>query len=414
MKLFDDIIRTDQQSKRKNESIFDYMNNSGRASVAGVRALLEAWFERFPDNAQFRGRFRSRIDFQHQGAFFELYLHEMLLSMGFELVLEPEMAGEATTHPDFKVLLDGQPRFYLEAILAAGSEAEAAEDARMSAVFNVINCMNSPNFILSVYHSGVPASSPPARRLCQELERWLSSLDPDEHARIAEQAGVDQLPIREWQHEDWKLTFRAFPKSLEYRGQPGAPVIAVIGPSDAAVVETHVPVRSAVRRKATKYGNLDLPYIVAVNIIEPLADQIDVFNALFGQEQLTVSLCHEGDLLEKETRASDGGQRRVRIGSLIEIEKKTRVPNGAWFGPKGPQNTRVSAVLAGYNLTPWVSATRTPEMVHNPWALSPLSSDLWPLPQVLINKKEDCLEEITGKAAIDFLTFPDSWPLADN
>lgn len=401
MKLFDDIIRTDQRSKRENESLFDYINLSGRASVASIRELLECWFDKFPEDdkshkdakSQIRGRFRSPIDFQHQGAFFEIYLHELLLSMGFDIDLEPKMGGGTSTHPDFKILINGQPQFYLEATLAAQSEAEAADNARMAEVFDVINRINSPNFLLSLSYRGVPSSSRSTKRLCQELELWLSSLNPDEVARTAEQAGLDQLPLREWMHGDWNLTFTAFPKSPEYRGQEG-PIIGVIAPLgtdeiEAYEVKTHESVRSAVRKKATKYKDLDLPYVVAVNIIEPFANQIDVFNALFGLEQITVSLPNW-------------------------VENKTRMPNGAWFGPKGPQNKRVSAVLIECNLTPRLSATRTPEMIHNPWASLPLSSDIWPLPQLLIDLDKNRLEKITGKAAKDFLSFPDLWPLAED
>lgn len=398
MKLFDAIVRTDQRSKWENESLFDYLNASGRASVACVRELLEGWFSKFPEEvrSQFRGRFRSRIDFQHQGAFFELYLHELLLSMGFELALEPKMAGGTSTHPDFKVFIDGQPKFYLEATLAAQSEGEAAEDARMAEIFDIINRITSPNFLLSLSYRGVPSTSPSARRFCQKLERWLSTLDPDEVTRVVEQTGIEQLPSLKWQQGDWELTFTAFPKSPAYRGQVG-PVIGIIAPMGAGEIEAYEvriyeSVRSAVRKKATKYNDLDLPYIVAVNIIKPFASRMDVLDGLFGLEQITESIRPDGHW----------------------VEKKTRLPNGAWFGPKGPQNKRVSAVLAGYNLTPRGSATRTPELVHNPWALMPISPNTWPLPQLFINLEKACLEEITGKRTKDVLCFPDLWPLVDD
>lgn len=156
--------------------------------------------------------------------------------------------------------------------------------------------------------------------------------------------------------------------------------------SGAAVVNTHVSVHKAVKEKATKYKELDLPYIVAVNIIDPFASQDDLLSALFGEKQITLSLLR---------------------AQASWVQRESRARNGAWFGPLGPHNTRVSAVLAGFNLTPIVIATRSPEMIHNPWASLPLHSDLWPLAQILPNLEEDCLDNIPGKTPTDLMVFPE-------
>src|SRR5262249_52731893 len=105
MQLFDEVNRVDQRSKRENEPLFDYYNCSGRRSVGALRELLESWFQRYPQTARkdLRARFRSRIDAQHQAAFFELYLHEFLRAMGFEIYVHPELCENTPTHPDFVV-----------------------------------------------------------------------------------------------------------------------------------------------------------------------------------------------------------------------------------------------------------------------------------------------------------------------
>jgi hypothetical protein len=397
MKLFDDLSRTDQRPRLENEPIFDYLNSSGRSLVAGVRDLLELWFERYPEDAknQLKRRLSSRENAQHKSAFFELYLHELLTS-SFEVELEPDLVTGAQTHPDFKVKLAEQSLFYLEAVLATQSVAEAANDARVATVIEAINRINSPNFMLQVSYSGPPKNSPPTRHLRRQLERWLSGLNPDEVATIDVQTGYDKLPCYKWSHEEWRVEFRAIPIAPEFRGLGVASVIGSIMPSipgaeidlDSYVDRKHEAVREAVRRKATKYEQLGLPYVVAVNILEPFAEDRHLLDALFGEEQITVSLSASGSWSTRESRARDG----------------------AWIGPAGPHNTRVSAVLAGFNLTPLVSATRAPVLIHNPWASQPLPTDLWPLPQIVINLETGTLDRIDGKGPAELLRFPSPWP----
>jgi hypothetical protein len=57
--------------------------------------------------------------------------------------------------------------------------------------------------------------------------------------------------------------------------------------------------------------------------------------------------------------SADGGVRHVRN------------PDGAWRGPQGPRNTRVSAVLYAQGITPWNLARTRASVIINPWARRP-------------------------------------------
>ncbi|GAH72403.1 unnamed protein product, partial [marine sediment metagenome] len=103
-------------------------------------------------------------------------------------------------------------------------------------------------------------------------------------------------------------------------------------------------------------------------------DDIDISNALFGEEQVTI-IFHRNNVI---------GQ------------KPNRKPNGAWYGPNGPQNKRVSAALIAVNLYPWSIAKVTPILWHNPWASCPLATDTWPLPQ-LVSGENNKLVKCKGK-----------------
>jgi len=77
MKLFDEIQRNSYESAMYAEPDFIYLNRSARDEFARIRDLLEDWFGHYPipNQQELRSNFRSDIDHQHQGAFFELFLH---------------------------------------------------------------------------------------------------------------------------------------------------------------------------------------------------------------------------------------------------------------------------------------------------------------------------------------------------
>src|SRR5260370_26729319 len=136
MPLFDaNVVSIGDRPKRYAESTFDYYNRSARRDVARVKALLEDWLSRFPLDGQhdLRQRFRSDSDRQHYGAFFELYLHELLTRLGYSVEVHPNI--EEATHPDFLVSRNGVRSFYVEAVIGAESDEEVAQQRRMNQVY---------------------------------------------------------------------------------------------------------------------------------------------------------------------------------------------------------------------------------------------------------------------------------------
>jgi hypothetical protein len=188
--LFDDKQPGDRGLPRRKQPAFDYLNDSARRPAASIRELLEAWFRRDLDPAKLdlRGRFRSEKASNHLGAFFELYLHELLCSMGLEVQVYPDLSGERKTRPNFLALKDGRPCFYLEATRDGPAEDDTAEKARMDRVYDTLNDMQSPSFFLAIYLRGGPATPPPGKRLRRELEQCLAALDCPQtsfHSRVS-------------------------------------------------------------------------------------------------------------------------------------------------------------------------------------------------------------------------------------
>ncbi|MGA2992349.1 MAG: hypothetical protein ABSD88_17910, partial [Candidatus Korobacteraceae bacterium] len=144
MPLFDDIRHIEMRPRRQNEGVFEYMNTSARPGICRIRELLERWFEHLPANAKadVGSRFRTRDG--HEGAFFELYWHELLLSNCYKVELHPTIADGANK-PDFLVYRNDVPQFYLEATLAM-PQGNLAADRRFAELHDTLDRMNSPDY----------------------------------------------------------------------------------------------------------------------------------------------------------------------------------------------------------------------------------------------------------------------------
>jgi hypothetical protein len=389
MTLFDDSVdRSGDGPPKHSEPRYQYLNRSGRLDIGRIRVTLEQWYARYPEEHQrdLLGRFRSDDDAHHVAAFFELYLHELLIRLDCRVVLHPELSGGVSTRPDFLVeRLDGE-RFYLEAALATDESTEEASKRRMiNVVYDTLNRMESPNFFIGVEPVGSPTSSPPGREIRSFLERELAKLNPDDVAQLIEKGGYRAAP--EWRFEaaGWRAKFFPIPKSPDARGKPG---VRPLGMWFHGVhqITTWQAIRDSVLAKAGRYGELDLPYVVAVDVFAEHQDRIQVMEALFGQEQIVIRWS----------------------GGIPGKAEPARAPNGVWTSETGPRNTRVSAVLIGENVLPSRAAAPTLCLYHNPWAKRAYRGALTRLPQAV--PVVDHMEWRDGLHTADALGLPKDWP----
>ena len=146
MSIFDDIPREDQDLPHQDEAAFAYLNRSSRTEAIRVRQLLDFWVDHYP--AQHRdalvARFRSTIDDHHLSAFFELFLHELALQCGHQVIpIEPTLSHTPNS-PDFLIESNQGSRFYLEGVMATGrSREETAAQARLNQALAAIDPASS-------------------------------------------------------------------------------------------------------------------------------------------------------------------------------------------------------------------------------------------------------------------------------
>ncbi len=376
---FNDIARDGQEPASHLIGAFDYLNASGRPEAAAVRALIDQWLAAYPapNRPEMIRRLRSRDDVLHRSAFFELLLHALLIRQGFTIVeIEPQLANGRA--PDFMVEAPDGRRFYLEATLASGmATASAGADRRMREALQAIDDVESPDFFLHLRSSGMPTRPIATSRLRRSVQHFVDGLDYE--AAVA-RAAVDQPAAPIWQHEEHGAQFmiQPVPKRTPRLGGRAIGVRMLPG----GIIHPEVAIKSAVEGKAGRYGNIDLPLVIAVNALEEFVGIDDAIDALFGTTGVVIP--------------ENGEPRHVRNA------------DGAWRNAGGPVYTRSSAVLFVERLSAWGVGQRSLRLILNPWARSQIAG--LPLGVEVREVIDKRLQTLPGQSLREIFGLPEGWP----
>jgi hypothetical protein len=359
--LFSDITRTAVDSKTDEESEYSYLNRIARIEAGAIRGVLQDWFSRYPtsEKKRFLSRFCTDDDISFLSSFFELYLHELLLRLNY--TVELETLSSSGKRPDFLVKSTDGDEFYMEAVLATGMSDEViAAEKRKNVVYGGLEKIESPDYFICMNISGNPIEPPSGKKLRKKISRWLDSLHYEDLLEKFINEGKSAMPTLGHSEAGWNIEFYVLPKQTS-RGKSGVRPVGVKF-FDFRTRDSRTAIRDAITRKATRYGELGKPYVVAVNSLQWPVDQIAIMEALFGKEVWSVP----------------------RTGFEGEPEMRRR-PDGAWTCEKGPQNTRVSAVLLGVSIHPWTMADDKRDLLlcHNPWAQFTCNGKITELSQLI-------------------------------
>ncbi|MGW4619539.1 hypothetical protein [Streptomyces sp. NPDC004592] len=373
--------RTDVSPRRAAESHAQFFGRVAGPFWDQVRDVINEWWSHLPDHVQpgLRSRLLDRnSDANVSSALWELYLHEMLLGSGCTVEIEQRI-GTRGNNPDFLVTRNGE-EFVVEAIWTTQRLSGTGFTPAPPQLLDAIDGVPSPNFFVSYKVDKAGPTTPSQRRLKTGLERWLASLDPDQV--IADYERKVPLPRYTWQEAGWCLTFEAIPRSPGKRDDPTSrtigihPVEWLDGESDRVL--------EAVKKKGGKYGDLALPFIVAVGYAAPFPEDDDTASALYGTSM--VEYAH--------TSGPTTG----------------RMSDGYWTANHA--HARVSGVLIVANPAPWTWTKSTPVLWQSP---DPKSRPVpilppWVTAQLVEAQVERRPAAVPIHAA---LGLPEHWPIGD-
>ena len=323
--------------------MFTFLGGNESPYWDAVRDALEHWFGELPATEQdeLKRRFRTGKYGEILSAFWQLYVHALLVRT-FTVKPHPAVSG-SNRRPDFLAVNDAGESFFLEAAVIVEADEQAARRRVHAAIFDHINSVPSPRFWLRVYFDAEGSRPPPAARLRPFLIRWLATLDYHRAVELATAKRFGELPVCRWQRAGWTLRFMALPKVPPERG----PTIGMY-PTEGGVFDSRSEILPTLKKKASRYGQLDRPYVIAVLCDSVVADDSDIEAALYGRTTVSVAR------VEGETSFTDAH----------------RKADGLWTPARG---TRVSAVMTALRLKPWAVARVVPRLWINPWATAPLT-----------------------------------------
>lgn len=386
MSLFDDIPRNLEGPSSHDEPQFRYLNQSNRPEASRIRGVLEEWYRHFPikHKEALRKDFRSYVDKKHLSAIFELYLHELVLRLGCSVEVHPVLL-HTQKKPDFLVTEADQTQFYLEAKLVTGeTDKDAGARARIYRVYDGINeRVQSNKYLIMIKVRRHTVQTPRITEIASFIRTKLEHAD---YKYLLSQSSSARKVMWTWKENGWWIEISPLPNPKEARNQKTSPIIG-ISSERATFSKGRESIRSAVVRKAGRYGALDLPYLIAINVCMHAIDIETVENALIGDPKYEVEITPEGL----------PGQGRWQ-----------REFNGAWTKHSGARYTRNSAVLFALRLNAWTAANASLRLFHHPLAKSPYNGVLCQVAQWRVHNNQRELTE--GLVPRKLFGLPMGWP----
>jgi hypothetical protein len=383
--VFDTREQMDIGRKLRSESIFEYLNRSAEEPACRVRNQIETWYSLFPTDgkADVRGRLRSGEAVGFDSAFHELCLHAMLVELGLMAELHPALPW-STKNPDFLVRGDQSGEFYLEAVAPTDVADPAARQRAATLLDGLDTKLSNPNYWLSITVEQYSTQNGSSKRFRRFVDHAIANL-PATPLTMGRGLSEQIEPRRfEYAEDGWIIEFAAFPKAEVLRGKTGAIGIEFSGFEDVVV---HKRLRIVLETKAKKYGNLGLPFVIAVNTNDMLGDEHELLMALFGI-----------------------GATPLRKGTT-PLDSQVRLPHdGLWIKAATPRNTQVSGVLFTRKVSAANLGSATATLYQNPWATRPHLGHLTQLPTVSFTTDATEYETQVGQSLLQLLKLQAGWP----
>ncbi len=281
MSLFEEAKqRSTRRARRPGETVFEFCDTVDCPDLAGGRAVVNEWFERFPlsHKAELRRRLGSRDESDHFSALFELQLFAMLTANGLRIEPIAPQANKST--PDFMYLKDGDPSAHVEATVRLGDGDSSFHTFLQQATALVVNKQRRLRIVVS--ETKTTAITAGARKfapfLLREFERCMRVVNVESlHA-------PKQLDEIEFRDEDSGWYVRCTLYAWHKDQAPRSTIAIALSGGPAQWSQAIPQLREEIRKKRQQHRGAELPLFVAISWHDFLhaPDEDDVHVALAG------------------------------------------------------------------------------------------------------------------------------------
>ncbi len=309
--------------------------------LVAARQKFLSWLAEVPEpnRTVWEGRLKSDLDHPHFSVRFELYLHNYFKSNGWDLEIEPEMRG-TSNKPDFKVS-HGDDCILVEAKVVLDEKGTAQQTQRLRQLAdNLTNKLS--RYIIIQPLSDLPTSLPTSK-IRNQVEQHVKILADE----------VLEFDLRDVHlNTPYTLKVVILPKGSE-PDKAGGIGGTVSGVHTLAIGRR---IRDALEQKAGKYGDIDVPFLIAVygkgEFPLKTRDEVD---ALFGDRVFLVPTKRRGAVTEG----------RKPNGFFISMRNETH------------RHKQVSAVL--FYRFKWLEDNHVHQIhiYHNPFAQRIVNTNLF-------------------------------------
>ena len=315
-----------------------------------VRGEFLTWLEEVPEphRTDLNHRLKSTLDAPHFSARLELFMHHYFATGAWSIQIHPDIPG-TKNHPDFLVERQGS-QCLVECRIVMDRQVVAQQEQRLRQLADELSGKLGTTVILEPLENLPP--SLPAKRIRNEINH-----------RIQENHEMLEIDVR-GEHQGARYGIRAIVIFNEDKNELTAGVEGMM--SQVQTITARNQVREALREKASKYGELQLPFVIAVS----------------SEMNFPTWTKHELDALF--------GDRVWNIYPSDQVTE-TRKPNGLFSMTRDGDSryARVSAVL--FYRFKWLNNGHEHRMhvYHNPYATMPLDPGIFPdVPQFVWLDKE--------------------------
>ncbi len=325
------------------------------------RNELRDYLKQFPrgkDRNDLKRRLRSYTESGFYSACFELYLYHLLIERSLNVIPHPDLPG-VSTHPEFEIN-HKLCNFYVETTLALESEDFQAQEQRLRELVDAIRNIRGKITLLAQPATHIPLDFP-LDSVRDFLKEEISKLNANE--------------LQSPKTLTFQTVFNDNSVAIDFEvinaeQKESESVIQAWGWTGAKEVTTHHRIKRRVGIKASKYGEINIPYVIAVwpRTGFPLLKET-ALKALYGDLQVQISK-KPGEGIVGESRAWNGAFNTIFGGVLL--------------------NQHVGAVALYREQFSRLSYTRNLYIYHNPYTTNPITENIFSdLPQFVFRKNED-------------------------
>lgn len=237
-----------------------------------ARQRVEAMLAHYPEGS--RGtlitRLKTRVAWQSNDTFFELFVLNLFLERGFTLVGVEQPLPHTGFVVDFTFAAPDGTKLMVEVVCYNPPHESIGPKKRLDEVINSVDAVESAHYQVALSDvTGTPAQSVARRTLKTSVANWLHSKPAAGAART--------FSIGE------EFSFTLTPNLRDVPGRAGLLVAAPTPGPARRVVEG---VRRKLYEKAYKYGSLSVPLIVALNVAPEMGATPLLFDqAVYGPEE---------------------------------------------------------------------------------------------------------------------------------